>query len=381
MPGLFALAQHDSLVAARQRIDEEDHLFAFLDDLYVVTTRERARAAFDAVTEEVSKGAGVRTHLGKLRLWSKAGGACPPGFEAFEGDVWTGNAATEKQGIKVLGTPLGHADFVAAHAQRRMAEESCFLDKITALGDVQCAWLLLTFCGVPRANHLLRVLPPSVAEPYARSHDEAIWSCFCKLIDCEGRLDDKLARDIATLPARLGGLGLRSALRTSTAAYWAAWVDNAKVLADKAPKVHATFLEQASAEQPSAACIQELQSAQQKLTEERCADMPTWQEASQGVAAPYAEDIDAGEWRRGWQYHASSAREHHFSDHVVLPASCPSRRAMLLSQSGPGAGRWMKAIPSSAGTTLRPSGCKWPCDDGCDGHCHSTRAVVMGAAA
>ena len=128
------LAQHDSLVAARQRIDEENHLFAFLDDLYVVTTRERARAAFDAVTEEVSKGAGVRTHLGKLRLWSKAGGACPPGFEAFEGDVWTGNAATEKQGIKVLGTPLGHADFVAAHAQRRMAEDSCFLAKITALG-------------------------------------------------------------------------------------------------------------------------------------------------------------------------------------------------------------------------------------------------------
>ena len=174
MPALFALAQHDALVAACQRLHDEDSLFAFLDDLYIVTTRDRARAAFDAVTEEVANKAGVRTHLGKLRLWSKAGGSCPPGFEGLEDDAWTGNVATEKQGIKVLGTPLGHADFVAAHAKQRIEEETRFLHKVASLGDVQCAWLLLTFCGVPRANHLMRVLPPSIAEPYARSHDEAI---------------------------------------------------------------------------------------------------------------------------------------------------------------------------------------------------------------
>ena len=107
------------------------------------------------------------------------------------------------------------------------------------LDDLQCAWLLLTFCGVPRANHFLRVLPPSIVTPYARRHDDAIWTCFCALLGCERLSTDQLAKNVATLPARKGGLGLMSAERTAAAAYWAAWVDSAKVLADKAPAVHA----------------------------------------------------------------------------------------------------------------------------------------------
>ena len=67
---------------------EEDYirplLFAFLDDLYVVTVRAMARQAFDVVTEEVANQAGIRTNLGKLQLYSKEGGACPPGFEDFQ---------------------------------------------------------------------------------------------------------------------------------------------------------------------------------------------------------------------------------------------------------------------------------------------------------
>ena len=61
--------------------------------------------------------------------------------------------------------------------------------------------------------------------------------------------------------------------------------------------------------------------------------MPSWEEAAQGAKAPYPEDLDAGEWRRGCQYHASSARELHFSERVVLPASSRSGHAMLLSHA------------------------------------------------
>ena len=39
-------------------------LFAFLDDLSVITTRERAAKALEIVTREVSERAGVKTHLG-----------------------------------------------------------------------------------------------------------------------------------------------------------------------------------------------------------------------------------------------------------------------------------------------------------------------------
>ena len=82
--------------------------------------------------------------------------------------------------------------------------------------------------------------------------------------------------------------------------------------------------------------------------------MPSWIGAARGARAPYNEDFDAGEWRKGWQYHACSAREQNFSERVVLPSSSSSRRAMLLSQAGPGAGRWLTAIPYDPATTLRP---------------------------
>ena len=202
MPALFALAQHDALHRAKRQLHESDTIFAFLDDLYLFTSRERAKGAFDTVTEEVSTGAGVRTHLGNLRLWSKAGGECPPGFEQFGAKVWAGGAEPAERGVKILGTPLGHPEFVAAHAAERMAEEKSFLDKLFDVPDLQVAWLLLLFCGVPRANHLLRVLPPSAAASYARDHDRALWECLCSLLGAANHEADKLAWGTATLPLR-----------------------------------------------------------------------------------------------------------------------------------------------------------------------------------
>ena len=294
------MAQHDSLEAARDRLHDDDFLFAFLDDLYVVTTRERARGAYDAVTEEVARGAGVRTNLGKLRIWSKAGGECPPGFEEFGADTWAGGAVPERRGIKVLGTPLGHPAFVRTLTDKRLDDEERFLSKLLRLGDVQCAWLLLSYCGVPRANHLVRVLPPEVAEEYAARHDCALWRCLCALLGCESRLGDTLARDVATLPVRLGGLGLRSAARTSPAAYWAAWVDGAAVLASKAPRLSALFLHEMRADEGSQVeCIRTLRDAEAALVAAGCKDRPSWDDAARGARAPYAEDIDAGERRKG----------------------------------------------------------------------------------
>ena len=48
--------------------------------------------------------------------------------------------------------------------------------------DLQAAWLLLLYCAVPRANHLIRALPPDVVADYARAHDEGIWATFLDLI-------------------------------------------------------------------------------------------------------------------------------------------------------------------------------------------------------
>ena len=56
--------------------------------------------------------------------------------------VWTGSGVpTHRQGIEVLGCPLGHEDFVTPQ-----------LEAIPTVPDVQSVWLLLLHCASARAN-------------------------------------------------------------------------------------------------------------------------------------------------------------------------------------------------------------------------------------
>jgi len=60
MSALYALAQHDALVAASANMQRGERVFSFLDDLYVVTTRQRAHSTFREVANQVAALAGER---------------------------------------------------------------------------------------------------------------------------------------------------------------------------------------------------------------------------------------------------------------------------------------------------------------------------------
>ena len=150
-PGLYALGQHDSLVAASASLRPDERLAAFLDDLYVVTVPERAAPLLRVVTGEVERGAGVEANLGKTRVFNAAGGDAPPGVDVLGPDVWCGNLPPEQRGFVALGVPIGHTDFVKAQAAIRLDAEADLLRKLTQLPDFQCVWLLLAFCAAPRA--------------------------------------------------------------------------------------------------------------------------------------------------------------------------------------------------------------------------------------
>ena len=72
----------------------------------------------------------------------------------------------------------------------------------------------LAFCAAPRAQHLLRNVPPADMLPYARSHDDAVWAVVEGLLACsatEGPARETTARLLAKslcLPRGLRGLGL-----------------------------------------------------------------------------------------------------------------------------------------------------------------------------
>ena len=130
----------------------------------------------------------------------------------FSDRVWRGSEVpTTKQGIKVLGTPLGHEDFVREHLERTREKHRILLRRIPNVPDVQSAWLLLLHCA--RANHMLRVVRPEWALDFAQVHDQEVWECLCSILAVPVG-DESFARMSTTLPMALGGFGLRSAERS-----------------------------------------------------------------------------------------------------------------------------------------------------------------------
>ena len=100
-------------------------------------------------------------------------------------DAWRGdhNLPTHAQGIKLLGTPLQHADFVQRKLAEKIDEYRVLLHRITQVSDLQCAWLLLLFCAASRANYVLRVVHPALIFQFAVQHDVGMRQCLQELLD------------------------------------------------------------------------------------------------------------------------------------------------------------------------------------------------------
>ena len=161
----------------------------------------RVRFFYDRLGEALLTVAGIRLHQGKTRVWNKSQ-LQPTNVEDLGPDVW------QPRGISVLGTPIGSEDYVREKMIRRVEEE-----RRLSVPDLQCDWQLLLQSANPRANHRLRTMPPSQSAEYARAHDEGTWQVVTTLLDLDERGDHDPARQVASLPMRMGGHFLRSASR------------------------------------------------------------------------------------------------------------------------------------------------------------------------
>ena len=245
MPLLFSVGQHSSLEAVGAQLRRGEHLFAFLDDIYTVTRPERVGAVHACLAHELRTRASIHIHGGKTKVWNQ-GGVRPQICDALEqiaqrdhprARVWRGSEVpTSQQGIKVLGTPLGHPDFIRQHLSDVSAEHERFLSRIPLLKDVQSAWLLLVHCAQARANFLLRGVMPDAVEEFATNHDRGLWWCLGEILGVNLEGSEVGIREASTLPLVLGGLGLRSAHRTRQAAFWASWADCIPMVSARHPR-------------------------------------------------------------------------------------------------------------------------------------------------
>ena len=120
----------------------------------------RVAEVYSILEEELWRHARTQIHQGKTKIWNK-GGFVPAGWEDLEAGarmldpnaiVWRGNGdiPSTKQGLKILGCPVGHPDFVQDQLFNLSDRHDVLLGRIAMVEDLQGAWLLLVYCAAAR---------------------------------------------------------------------------------------------------------------------------------------------------------------------------------------------------------------------------------------
>ena len=279
MPLLFSLAIHNALAEVREGMLPTELLFAFLNDVYVVSNPDRTRPLYDLLGEKLAH-AGIRLHAGKTRMWNKASER-PPNIDNQKGSRYWGPQWVQTRSC----------------CEQRHPVWSRLWEAVSWVPDAQCAWQILLQCAGPRCHHFLRTVPPRQSTGYVEGHDDGMWRAV------EGvQWQSEMARWLTSLPMRLGGLGIRSAARTAPAAYWASWADALEMLSHRLPALTEQILVQLDAEPAGEGCLAQLCGATRVLDHAGFLGRPTWAELKDGLRPPQPVSSEPGEWQHGWQY-------------------------------------------------------------------------------
>ena len=77
---LFALGFHRALSAVQARLSDDEKVFAYLDDIYVICAPERVLEVHRILEAEIFTHTHIRLHHGKTQVWNR-GGVTPVGVE------------------------------------------------------------------------------------------------------------------------------------------------------------------------------------------------------------------------------------------------------------------------------------------------------------
>ena len=253
--------------------------------------------------QELWRHAKIRLHEGKTHIWNLAG-TKPDICEELQrlaeapkpgARVWRGSEVpTEEQGIRVLGAPVGHRDFIRRHLEKVLEQHQVLLNGTPRVPVVQSAWLILFHCASARANYQVRVMRPEVVLEFAAAHDENLWRGLCAILDVPTNACTRNARDTSSLPLSLGDLGLRSAIRTR---------DTLPMVRSRHPRIADIMVCHLEGVTQSP-CLGAANNAAAEMDGLEELDVPQWSALADGLRPPPRESAfhDPGAPRAGWQH-------------------------------------------------------------------------------
>ena len=217
----------------------DERVRAFLDDVYV--TSHPPRVARQASASLVCSGAHPPQPFQGPCVTPQACNSllCVQRLMAHGFGSATLASPASERGLRILGTP----GYIAAQIESLSTQHGTLFARLPDVPDLQVAWLLLLFCALPRAQYVLRVLPPHQTAAFAASHDRSALACLAALLRVEPSgafLAHSATCGRAQLAIQHGGLGLRSTAAHSCAAYFALWADELRAIEARDPQLWAT---------------------------------------------------------------------------------------------------------------------------------------------
>jgi hypothetical protein len=122
-----------------------------------------------------------------------------------------------RDGIMVLGSPVGNDCYVSRHIMDQVERSSQAMMETAILDDPQCELLLLRCCtGAPRMTYWQRTCNPAIIIDHLSTFDKYVNQTLQHILGAPVREDDRL---LMHLPLSLGGLGIPIASISSNAAF------------------------------------------------------------------------------------------------------------------------------------------------------------------
>ena len=238
-----------------------------------------------------------------------------------------------------MSAPVGSDIFIKEDCLRKVEGEKSLLSKLSLLQDAQIGALILRYCGVPKIMHLLRTVPPCLVDIAYVQHDEHIATTFEEIIGikCTDR-----QRQQVSLSMRHEGFGLTSARDTAPSAFLGAWASTLNRL-----PVHDDNLRPMCS-----TLVDNLESSKYTISTHLKSTLKDLHTACQSLKDIVPSVSSLPEHPKKLQHRLQSVKKQSSFQQYLEDCSTDEDKARLISSSGPNAGSWLEAIPSTQHFTL-----------------------------
>ena len=302
-PMCFSLAIH----GLASRLKSELNLW-YLDDGTLAGSPESVRSDFDAIiTHQASLGLEVNLRKCEFSVL----GSDPEQNEALRNSFsaqYEGAKFVPPKELSLLGTPL-FQEALDSEVRSRLTTFQSTCRRLESLEHHDALFLLKNVFYIPKLLYLLRTAP-CFSSPTLKEFDHTMKACLEGITNCH--LDDQAFRQ-ASLPVKLGGLGIRSAEDLSLPAYIAS-----------SYKAKATT-EQLLSNEHSVLFAAQLSEA-----------VDVWKALRPNLTEPVDKVF-----QRNWDLPLAEGKLKTLLDGATSPVS----RSRLLAVSAPNAGVWLNAVP------------------------------------